>query len=55
VHGEADETELAAIRRSNDTRLPYGEQSWVGRLSRKLKLDLLIRPRGRPRNPVNQQ
>ena len=41
--------ELAAIRRSNETGLPYGEGSWVDRLCRRLKLDLTIRPRGRPR------
>ncbi len=49
VHQTPDEAELAAIRRSNATGLPYGVQSWVDRLSRRLKLDLTVRPRGRPR------
>ena len=49
VHRTPDETELAAIRRSSETGLPYGERSWVNRLCRRLKLDLTIRPRGRPR------
>ena len=49
VHATPDETELAAIRRSSETGLPYGERTWVDRLCRRLKLDLTIRPRGRPR------
>jgi putative transposase len=49
VHQAPDEMELAAIRRSNETGLPFGERSWVDRLCRRLKLDLTIRPRGRPR------
>jgi putative transposase len=49
VHEEPDEQELAAIRRSIETGLPFGEPSWVDRLAKKLGLDLTIRPRGRPR------
>ena len=49
VHQTPEEAELAAIRRSNETGLPYGEPSWERRLCGKLKLDLTIRPRGRPR------
>jgi putative transposase len=52
VHQTPDENELAAIRRSSETGLPYGERSWVDRLCRRLKLDLTIRPRGRPRKPT---
>ena len=44
-----DEAELSAIRRSNETGLPFGARPWVERLCRRLKLDLTIRPRGRPR------
>ena len=44
-----EEAELAGIRRSSETGLPYGECAWVDRLCRQLKLDLTIRPRGRPR------
>lgn len=47
VHQEPDEEELAAIRRSSETGLPYGGHGWVDRLCRQLKLDLTIRPRGR--------
>jgi putative transposase len=49
VHKTPDVNELAAIRRSSETGLPYGERSWIDRLCQRLKLDLTIRPRGRPR------
>ncbi len=49
VHAEPEEAELVAIRRSSETGLPYGAAGWVDHLARKLKLDLTIRPRGRPR------
>ncbi|HJT34516.1 MAG TPA: hypothetical protein VJ783_20970 [Pirellulales bacterium] len=49
VHRPIDEATLAAIRRSSATGLPYGRESWVKRLAKKLDLDLTIRPRGRPR------
>ena len=52
VHQRPDADELAAIRRSGERGLPYGERSWVDRLARRLKLDLAIRPRGRPRKPT---
>ncbi len=49
VHAPMRESELAAVRRSVATGLPYGERSWVERLAKRLELDLMIRPRGRPR------
>jgi putative transposase len=49
VHAEPEEAELAAIRRSSATGLPYGEAGWVERLAGQLKLDLTMRSRGRPR------
>jgi putative transposase len=49
VHQEPEEAELAAIRRSVETGLPWGEANWVQKLSRQLKLDLTLRPRGRPK------
>ena len=52
VHQTPDEAELSAIQRSNESGLPYGEQPWVDRLCRRLKLDLTIRPRGRPRKGI---
>ncbi len=52
VHQEPAEAELAAIRRSNATGLPFGKLHWVKRLARRLDLDLTIRARGRPKKPV---
>jgi putative transposase len=49
VHLPSEEPTLAAIRRSSATGLPYGADRWVQSLSKKLHLDLTIRPRGRPR------
>jgi len=49
VHRPLDEQRLAAIRRSTETGLPYGDFAWVQRLAKKLALDLTIRPCGRPR------
>ena len=49
VHQTPEEAELAALRRSSETGLPFGERGWVERLCKRLDLDLTIRPRGRPR------
>jgi putative transposase len=49
VHQEPEEAELIAIRRSVETGLPFGENTWVENLCANLKLDLSTRPRGRPR------
>ncbi len=49
VHLPIEEHTLAAIRRASATGLPYGDENWVQQLAQKLKLDLAIRPRGRPR------
>jgi putative transposase len=43
--------ELAALRWSVQTGLPFGDPSWVEGLESRLGLDLEIRPRGRPRKP----
>ena len=52
VHAEPEEAELAGIRRSSATGLPYREAGWVNRLAGRLNLDLTIRPRGRPRKDI---
>lgn len=49
VHQPLADAQLEAIRRSVNRGLPYGDEAWVNRLARRLKLDLTIRPRGRPR------
>ena len=54
VHRRSDEDESLAIAQSIATGLPYGSESWIKALSRKLKLDLTIRPRGRPRKQTSK-
>ena len=54
VHQPMKEAAAAAVRRSVETGLPYGDQRWVTRLANKLDLDLTIRPRGRPRKESNK-
>ncbi|HZW33973.1 MAG TPA: transposase [Isosphaeraceae bacterium] len=49
VHQTPSDEELAAIRRSCSSGLPFGASPWVEDLSTRLGLDLTIRPRGRPR------
>lgn len=53
VHLAMREHNLDAIRRSSATGLPYGNAAWVRKLSQRLDLDLVIRPRGRPRKDVH--
>ena len=48
VHQTPEDGELAAICRSTQTGLPFGERGWVENLCKRLHLDLTIRPRGRP-------
>jgi putative transposase len=52
VHQPMEEAIVDAIRRASATGLPYGDEAWVKRLAKRLKLDLTIRPRGRPRKYV---
>jgi putative transposase len=49
VHTPLEERTLQRIRRSSASGLPYGDEAWVRRLAKNLNLDLMIRPRGRPR------
>ena len=53
VHQPLEEAQLNALRRSTATGLPYGDPTWVKRLAKRLDLDLVIRPRGRPRQDSN--
>ena len=54
VHQTPPEAEVESIRRSSAAGLPYGESSWVKRLANRLKLDLTIRPRGRPKKAAKE-
>ena len=49
IHQVPEEAELAAIRRSAETGLPFGDPHWGRKLAKRLGLDLTIRPRGRPK------
>ena len=49
-----DEAVLDAIRRSNATGMPYGDEALTKRLAKRLEMDLTIRPRGRPRKNAGE-
>lgn len=49
VHQPITQRELARIRRSVQSGVPYGSVAWAGRMSRVLGIPLTPRPRGRPR------
>lgn len=49
VNEPETEQELEAIRRSIMRGSPYGEESWVERVAKRLGLEITLRPRGRPR------
>lgn len=53
VHLPMDERTKLAIRRSVEAGLPFGSDTWVRRLAKKLNVDLTIRPRGRPKSKSN--
>ena len=55
VHQPMKESLVTGVRRSVETGLPYGDPRWITRLASKLKLDLTIRPRGRPRKASNKK
>jgi putative transposase len=52
VHQAPDDAELAALRRSVQVGLPFGEATWVEGLGHRLGLDLAFRPRGGPGKPA---
>ena len=49
VHLPLEDDTLNSIRRSATSGRPFGSETWVKRLAKRLDLDLTIRPRGRPR------
>lgn len=54
VHRPLEDEALLSIRSSTVSGLPYGDAKWVGRLGKKLGLDLTVRPRGRPRKAAKK-
>lgn len=49
VNEPQDEKELAAIRRSRDRGVPFGDDAWVSRTAKQLSLESTLRPPGRPK------
>ena len=49
VNEPQSEQEVEALRRSIIRGSPYGEESWVERVVKRLGLEITLRPRGRPR------
>jgi putative transposase len=49
VNQPQTEAELAAVRRSIERGVPFGDESWTRRVVRHLGLETTLRPRGRPR------
>jgi hypothetical protein len=45
--------ELTAVRASLRHGRPFGTSDWTEKLARRLKIDLVPRPRGRPRKKTN--
>jgi putative transposase len=53
VNGVETEAELAALRKSLQRGLPFGNESWTERMVSRLGLESTLRPRGRPRKDSN--
>jgi putative transposase len=53
VNSPQTEAKLAALRRCVNRGSPFGSDSWTERTIRGLALESTIRPRGRPRKPIN--
>jgi putative transposase len=53
VNSPQTEAELAALRRCVNRGSPFGSDTWTERTIRSLALESTIRPRGRPRKPIN--
>ena len=52
VNAAQTAAELEAVRRCVQRGQPYGTESWVAKMVRRLGLEGTIRPRGRPRKPI---
>lgn len=51
VNTPQDEKELAALRRSRDRGIPFGDPAWTAQTAADLGLQSTLRPVGRPKNP----
>jgi putative transposase len=50
VNQPQTEGELQAVRQSVQRGRPFGSETWVGRMAKRLGLESTLRPRGRPKN-----
>lgn len=54
LHTPLTEKELAAVRRSVTSGRPFGAAAWVEQIAARLGLELVPRPRGRPRKTAEK-
>jgi REP-associated tyrosine transposase len=55
VNRPETEAELEALRRCVARGCPYGEESWVGRTAKRLRLESALRPPGRPKKASGER
>jgi putative transposase len=48
VRAGQDEAEVTAVRQSLQSGRPFGAERWTEKIATRLKIDLTLRPRGRP-------
>ena len=53
VNSPQTEAEAQAVRRSIQRGSPFGDEPWTGRVVREMGLESTLRPRGRPKKPLN--
>ena len=53
VNAPQTDAELAALRRSVQRGCPFGDESWSGKMVKKLGLESTFRPQGRPKKRQN--
>ena len=54
VNTAMTETELARIRHRVTRSTPFGAEAWAAEIARRLGPEASLRPRGRPRRPVEK-
>jgi putative transposase len=55
VHEPQTENELEAVRRALQRSSPFGSETWQAKTARRLGLEHTVRPRGRPKKPVQAE
>ena len=52
VQAKQKEAELTSVRGSLSSGRPFGEPDWVEQMAKRLNINLIARPRGRPRKEI---